>query len=73
MSLRDEFTSNYTCSPPEDLPAAFAQRLTFLSCLRKKELHSVYLVRDRQTGEKQILKITEDGAPNNLRRAYELL
>lgn len=73
MSLGEEFTSRYSCDAPEYLPEELRIRLDFCSCLRMGDEHSVYLAADRESGEKQILKITEKNAPNNLGQEYQLL
>ena len=73
MNLTEEFKSRFTCDAPEYLPADLLERLTFLSCLRKEHDHSIYLVSEALAADKLILKITEKGAPNNLKREYDLL
>lgn len=73
MSLRDEFASGYSCDAPDYLPERLSVRVDFQSCLQERERSSVYLIKDIETGEKQILKITEKGAANNLACEYELL
>jgi len=73
MNLTEKFKSRFTCDAPEYLPAALSERLIFLSCLRKENDHSIYLVNEKSSTDKLILKIAEKGAPNNLKREYELL
>lgn len=73
MSLKEAFLAEFTCESPGYLPEALRERLTFVSCLMKKENRSVYQVQDNETGAKAVLKISLPGNSNNIKREYELL
>ena len=73
MNYTLEFIKEYTCEPPAYLPNDLRERLHFLSCLSEKEYRSVFLVSDKESGEKCILKITESGSPDSAASEHEIL
>ncbi|MDL2274412.1 protein kinase [Oscillospiraceae bacterium OttesenSCG-928-G22] len=73
MSYTKEFNAGYICEKPEYLPAALAERLEFLSLLSEKSSRSVWLTRDRTSGEKAVLKIAECDSADSISREYALL
>ena len=73
MNLTEEFKSGFSCDPPEFIPEDLSARLTFLSCLSRDKDRLTFLVFDKDSSRKTILKIALPGSPNNLEREYEIL
>ena len=73
MSIKDEFLTQFRCDPPEGTPKEITSQYQFLSSLSKKATREVYLLQDKTSGEKAILKITQPGDPEDLEREYRIL
>lgn len=73
MDHSTEFRKVYTCDAPSFLPDDIRERLLFLSCLSEKKSRSVFLVKDKETGDKCILKITDKQSPDSAKSEYEIL
>ena len=73
MGYFTEFSKEYSCHAPDYLPESLRERLSFLSCLSEKNTRIVYLVEDRESSARAILKITLPGSPDNTSREYALL
>ena len=73
MGYFTEFSKEYSCQAPDYLPESLRERISFLSCLSEKNTRIVYLVEDRESSARAILKITLPGSPDNTSREYALL
>ncbi len=73
MNYIEDFKKSFLCSPPTYLPPPLKDRLDFLSCLREKPHRSVYLVADKETCKKSILKITEKQSSDSAKSEYAIL
>ncbi len=73
MNQKEEFMSQFACPQPDFLPQSIEQEYEFLSCLANKETRLVYLVRDKMTKKKAVLKISLPQSPDNVKREYEIL
>lgn len=72
-SLKTEFLKHFSCNPPGWLPETLKGTYEFLEQLSEKEDRCVYLVRNRENGEKCVMKITNVFSADNAAREYELL
>jgi hypothetical protein len=73
MSLYDDFMKEYDLRVPDYLPEPLAARVEALSTYADKGDRMVYLVRDKQSGEPAVLKITLPGSPDSVAQEAALL